>query len=816
MAAIMSGTASHNSSLYYDHYSDDYSSDYDSDSSMASTNSTPNKQGAAGIRHRTRDNMDAALQEDLLGRTLRDVSIEDFVKHVYGFTSNDMNYITSNQWTLDFKGLAEYNTALSQGRPENALYLPFKTIMDGLFEKFRNDKYSLDINLASLGHEQLKSTGTPRKPDGLFMFKSHQDSDKVSWSLSKAFLEFQISPSDQRIRKEARGARGRMRTLCEGRTPRSAPDSRVNAGAVASAPDLAPSPILKAPSGAKRRSSDVLEIEEQGHSKRPKQMTRKEAQGAGYALEMMAAACRRWATGFVIRDKTVWVHYYDRIGAIFTEEFDFSKDPQKLAMVALALAKCDVVQAGFEPLISPSLDSPLSAPLVSMDGAFLRLPACDDDACATYMKDHLYSHFQISGNPLYVYQGLNGRGSLVLPGRPFEAVKGSGSQLEQVACDTPDTSKLANGTNDSGDIGIVHGTTKSVTSQVSMVVKLSWPLATRPNLEAEVIHTLRERVKRMRPHLPKVHFAMVLKGVSIHLPGDLFRSMTTEHNLEQRYFTVMIVEQYKHLWEVPTYADFMKAYLDIIECHHAAMETGKFLHRDISDRNLLWKWSSKHRRSVGILNDWDLASDVIPSGPHAKHRTGTGPFMALDLLTDDDPPTHLYRHDLESLFYVLVWAAVHYTLDKGNPVVSQPGSTIMKWTGTYADAREAKKSFLDDPLPIFNKIQPAFQPLRKHLNALRNLFHKAHQNSVTLATRLQSNSTPYVPDTEELINGDLLVEIDEDDEDDELPLSTSKSEPLPQVVPTLEEVEIDFETLGGCLTFENFLAALDQKPRQYR
>ncbi|KAF9502115.1 hypothetical protein BDN71DRAFT_1491472 [Pleurotus eryngii] len=747
MAANMSGTASYNSSLYYDYYSDDYSSDYDSDSSMASTNSTPNKQGAAGVRHRTRDNMDAALQEDLLGRTLRDVSIEDFVKHVHGFTSNDMKYIRSNQWTLNFKGLAEYNTALSKGLPENALYVPFKTIMDDLFGKFRDDGYKLDIKLASLGHEQLKSTGIPRKPDGLFMFKSHQDSDKVSWSLSKAFLEFQISPSDQRIRKETRGARGRMRTIREGRTPvRSAPDSRVNVGAIASAPDLAPSPILKTPSGFKRRSSDVLETEEQGHSKRPKQMTRKEAQGAGYALEMMAAACRRWATGFMIRDKTVWVHYYDRIGAIFTKEFNLSEEPQKLAMVALALAKCDVIQAGFEPLISSSLDSPLSAPLAAMDGAFLRLPVCDDDAGATYVTDHgkdLYSHFEISGNPLYVYQGLNGRGSLVLPGRPIEAIKGSGTQLEQVATDTPDTSNIANGTKDSGDIGIVHGTTKSgeITSQVPMA--------------------------------------------------------------------------YKHLWEVLTYADFMKAYLDIIECHHAAMENGKFLHRDISDRNLLWKWNSKHRRSVGILNDWDLASDVIPLGPHAKHRTGTGPFMALDLLTDDDPPTHLYRHDLESLFYVLVLAAVHYTLDKGNPVVSQPGSTILKWAGTYADTREAKKSFLDDPLPVFSKIQPAFQPLRKRLDALRSLFHKAHQNSVTLATRLQSNSAPYVPDTEELINGDLLVEIDEDD-DDELPLSTSKSEsPLP-VVPTLEEVEIDFETLGGCLTFEKFLAALDQKPRQYR
>ncbi|KAG5219559.1 Dimethyladenosine transferase [Salix suchowensis] len=384
MAANMSGTASYNSSLYYDYYSDDYSMSIFSTirslrsfdlNRYGSTNSTPNKQGAAGVRHRTRDNMDAALQEDLLGRTLRDVSIEDFQRHeVHNVKSVDSK----------FQGLAEYNTALSKGLPENALYVPFKTIMDDLFGKFRDDGYKLDIKLASLGHEQLKSTGTPRKPDGLFMFKSHQDSDKVSWSLSKAFLEFQISPSDQRIRKEARGARGRMRTIREGRTPvRSAPDSRVNVGAIASAPDLAPSPILKTPSGFKRRSSDVLEIEEQGHSKRPKQMTRKEAQGAGYALEMMAAACRRWATGFVIRDKTVWVHYYDRIGAIFTKEFNLSEEPQKLAMVALALAKCDVIQAGFEPLISSSLDSPLSAPLAAMDGAFLRLPVCDDDAGAS-------------------------------------------------------------------------------------------------------------------------------------------------------------------------------------------------------------------------------------------------------------------------------------------------------------------------------------------------------------------------------------------------------------------------------------------------
>ncbi|KDQ23742.1 hypothetical protein PLEOSDRAFT_1108228 [Pleurotus ostreatus PC15] len=806
MAPNMSDTISSISLLHYD-YSDEYLSGYDSDSSMASTNYTPNKQGATGVWHRTRDN----LQADLHNRTLRDVSVEDFVKHVYGFTEKDTEYITSKAWTLDYQSLAEYNLVLRKGLPETALYSPFKTIMDGLFQKFSDDGYALDINLASPCSEQLKSTGTPRKPGGLFMFKSHKDSDKVSWSLSKAFLEFQIRPSEQRLRKEARGVPRPIDTIRERTTLAAA-----NVGVIASTPDLAPSTPLKAPSGYKRRSADVLGTEEQGPSKRPKQMTRKEAQGAGYALEMMAAACRRWATGFVIKDKTVWVHYYDRAGAIFTEEFDFSKDPHKLAMVALALAKCDVVQAGFEPLISPSPDSPLSAPLVSLDGAFLHLPVRDDDAGATYVKgfeNDLYSHFEISGNPLYIYQGLNGRGSLVLPGRPIQAVKGSGTQPEQVAADTPGAN---NSTKDSGGMGIVHGTTTSGESppQVPMVVKLSWPLSTRPSLEAELIHDLRDKLGRMRPHLPKVHFAMVLKGTSIQLPGDLFRSMTTAHNLEQRYLTLMIVEQYNHLWEVPTCDDFLDVYLDIVECHHAAMKTGNILHRDISEKNLLWQQKS---RCVGVLNDWDLSSTVAQLRAHTKHPTGTGPFMALDLLIGAEPPSHLYRHDLESLFYVFVWAAVNFTLDKEKPFVKEPNSAILKWAGSYADAYEAKSSFLTKPRPVFSGIQSAFEPLRYCLDGLWSLFHKAFENSVKLENQLEKAKTASTGRrTRKRRNVDMIYD-EEFPPVEPSPHSSPHSENSVEVnPPTVDEVTIDFETMGGCLTFEKFLAALGEQPRQYK
>lgn len=89
-------------------------------------------------------------------------------------------------------------------------------------------------------------------------------------------------------------------------------------------------------------------------------------------------------------------------------------------------------------------------------------------------------------------------------------------------------------------------------------------------------------------------------------------------------------------------------------------------------------------RVRGVLCDWDLAYDPENPYPHQPaileattasddlpkeivieehdeehvgpcYRTGTGPFMALDLLAAGKSPFHLYRHDLESFFFVLVW-----------------------------------------------------------------------------------------------------------------------------------------------------------------
>lgn len=62
----------------------------------------------------------------------------------------------------------------------------------------------------------------------------------------------------------------------------------------------------------------------------------------------------------------------------------------------------------------------------------------------------------------------------------------------------------------------------------------------------------------------------------------------------------------------------------------------------------------------------ELADERVQKSPHDKpsgseeivrprYRTGTGPFMAYDLLKDGEAPPHLYRFDLESFFWLLAW-----------------------------------------------------------------------------------------------------------------------------------------------------------------
>ncbi|KAF8422240.1 hypothetical protein EV426DRAFT_606660 [Tirmania nivea] len=106
--------------------------------------------------------------------------------------------------------------------------------------------------------------------------------------------------------------------------------------------------------------------------------------------------------------------------------------------------------------------------------------------------------------------------------------------------------------------------------------------------------------------------------------------------------------------------------------HASLFFEADILHRDVSPNNIMFcrdpipisnprpPICGKHTSLRGCIIDLDYAIDVKRIGPSGAHdRTGTYPFIAIDILRGSCP--HRYRHDLESMFYVLVWIACYPT-----------------------------------------------------------------------------------------------------------------------------------------------------------
>ena len=132
--------------------------------------------------------------------------------------------------------------------------------------------------------------------------------------------------------------------------------------------------------------------------------------------------------------------------------------------------------------------------------------------------------------------------------------------------------------------------------------------------------------------------------------------------------------------------------------HRVVFKKAHILHRDLSINNVMFAMTPEGK-PYGVLIDWDLTIDVKAKAgvgyvASASHRTGTGPFMAIDLLEFDGDSPHFYRHDLESFFYILIWCACGFLL--GGAEVRERkfvGSWAVKqWTEVHG-----KKTELYDP-----------------------------------------------------------------------------------------------------------------------
>lgn len=146
----------------------------------------------------------------------------------------------------------------------------------------------------------------------------------------------------------------------------------------------------------------------------------------------------------------------------------------------------------------------------------------------------------------------------------------------------------------------------------------------------------------------------------------------------------------------------------------------------------------KDKRKIATLIDFDLATfpgdtqaqseavteptpsednaQAVPTiiHPRPEDRSGTTPFMAIETLDVSLPGyKHHLCHELESIFYVVVWHAVGYRHKKRiYPTKFNRNNTDRKkidilkgWrTGSWDSVKKEKVNFYDDPSVVFSMI----------------------------------------------------------------------------------------------------------------
>jgi len=293
-----------------------------------------------------------------------------------------------------------------------------------------------------------------------------------------------------------------------------------------------------------------------------------------------------------------------------------------------------------------------------------------------------------------------------------------------------------------------------------LVVKISWPSSERV---AENVF-LDEAIKRAEStaggwalnHLPGVLFAedVVFDSDSTHENvASLFDDsefVDGEYKYERRTLRIIIQERLYPLKTLTNVRDIAQVILDVacstrfsfvprLRCAHAELvhrwlfKCAGILHRDLSLNNIMYRIIEG--KVHGVLTDYDLsswtASLTCDYTKTSQQRTGTPPFMASGLLDGTDA-VHLYRHDVESLFYIMLILTTQNEIQapkkgKGGGVRTREGLKALpyqEWFDqpSYKALAFFKQGFFSNLGHI--NLSPTFEDFRGWLGDLRLAFRR--------------------------------------------------------------------------------------------
>ncbi|KAF5358715.1 hypothetical protein D9757_013022 [Collybiopsis confluens] len=273
-------------------------------------------------------------------------------------------------------------------------------------------------------------------------------------------------------------------------------------------------------------------------------------------------------------------------------------------------------------------------------------------------------------------------------------------------------------------------TTSTITPEHSwkarpLVLKLSFPPSGRTS-EGDLICAARKHARDNDSDWALKHLPLVVACVDnpdgevndpkqTTLQGRLKSQFKDAY--EMRSLRATVLEKLEPLSSLKSAREFAQVFYDILQIHRWLYEHPRILHRDLSMANIMYRRAGDN--VYGVLNDFDLSSfrTCMDEGPTSKHRTGTKPFMARDLLHKDWDKVHRYRHDLESLFYIILILSCHYS----NPTTHAPNLQFSRWfDGADHEIAYAKLDFLESAFPK-PPVQTYFETFHPWLYDIRQM-----------------------------------------------------------------------------------------------
>ncbi|KIK51531.1 hypothetical protein GYMLUDRAFT_251974 [Collybiopsis luxurians FD-317 M1] len=257
----------------------------------------------------------------------------------------------------------------------------------------------------------------------------------------------------------------------------------------------------------------------------------------------------------------------------------------------------------------------------------------------------------------------------------------------------------------------------------TLVIKLSFPRRGRVP-ENTLIDEARTYAILHDEQWALNHLPRVLESIIIPFPEESAQEQlrTRERTTEERVLRFTILERLEPLASLKKPEEFAQVFYDILQIHRWLYLKVGILHRDLSPANIMIRRIDG--KVYGVLNDFDLSSrvDDLNKGVTSKSRTGTAPFMAIDLLREKWQLGHFYRHDVESLFYIILCIAGRYKL----PGILASQREYSKWfRGNEDDVHDRKSSFLRKKADDI-AVKPFFQGFKPWLVGIFRCFKSGY------------------------------------------------------------------------------------------